>query len=94
MGSNGNGHGPIPFPAERIPIVGQAFTPKGGFPTAMITCGCEAKTPILLIANSPAQCGECKRIFVIQKFAVDNATGQMQLAIGLVAQQQPALAGA
>jgi hypothetical protein len=75
-----------PFGQSQIPIVGQAFTAKGGFATAMIQCGCEAKSPILLIGNAPGGCPACRRVFVVQKFSCDNQTNQIELSVGLVRQ--------
>lgn len=88
----GNGHGNGATPAkiqhDGIPIIGQPFQVKGGFPTVSLQCGCAGRDAVLLVGSSPAQCASCKRAFVIASFAFNAQTGQIQVNIGLVQQQQ------
>lgn len=86
---NGNGNGPIPFKQDGIPIVGQLFTLKSGFSVVTVVCNCPAREPVTLLANLPNACPACKRSFVVAAFSI-NQQGQVQAAIGLVQQQQPA----
>jgi hypothetical protein len=65
-----------------VPIVGQAFTLKSGYATALIQCGCEAREPLLLVGQFPTQCPACRRGFVLTAFTVSQ--GQVQVQIGLV----------
>ena len=81
--------------AGDVPIVGRPFTVNSGFPTALITCGCDAKTPVLLVGVVPSVCPACRRVFVVQKFAFDGETGSVQvsLRLGQMADAPPAPGG-
>ena len=70
-------------PVIAVPIVGQPFTVNSGFPTALITCGCEAKTPVLLVGVAPGVCPMCRRVFVVQGFSFNGETGQVQVSLRL-----------
>ena len=73
-----------PFdPKPAVPILGQAFTVQSGFPTTLVTCGCEAKTPVLLVGTSPGSCPACRRVFVVQDFSFTGQTGQVQVSLRL-----------
>lgn len=87
---NGNGKPPIPFVPQgsNIPIVGQPFAVKGGFPTVSLQCMCAAREPVLLISNTPGHCPACGRAFVVAAFAFNGQTGQIQVQVGLM-QSQP-----
>lgn len=79
----------IPFAARpAIPIIGQAFTLKGGFSTVFGQCGCDGKGIVVLIGLAPNACPECKRVFAVKSVAID-AQGQLQAEIGVL--QAPAL---
>lgn len=84
---NGSGK-PTTIQADGIPIIGQAFQMKGGFPTASIQCGCPGRDAVLLVGATPGQCQSCKRVFVMQTFQFDGRTGQISANIAL-AQAQP-----
>lgn len=88
----GNGHGngatPSKIQHDGIPIIGQPFQIKGGFPTASLQCGCAGRDAVLLVGSSPGQCASCKRAFVIAKFVYDAQTGRIDVNIGLVQQQE------
>lgn len=73
-----------------VPIVGQAFAIKGGYPTVLLQCNCGAHEPMLLIGNQPSACPACRRGFVTTAFAFDAQTGQIQVQIGQVRQHEPA----
>ena len=94
MTANDNGHGgkpPLPFRAPAgVPIIGQPFTVKGGYATALIQCQCEAREPVLLLGNAPAFCAGCHRGFIIVGFSFDARVGQIQVNVGLV-QGQPSV---
>lgn len=77
-----------PFKSNHnIPILGRAFTVKSGFSTTMITCGCGANEPILLIASNPGQCPSCKKLFKVNEFRFDGNTGQVHTQIGYASPQ-------
>jgi len=79
----------IPFtPRSAIPIIGQAFVLKGGFPTVLGQCGCEAKEPLLLVGGAPNMCPSCKRTFVVQRFIYDPS-GQIQAEVGVLQHAPP-----
>ncbi len=88
-----NGHKPpIPFPnANQIPIVGQPFTHQGGFWTEMLTCGCEARTPLLLVGGGVAECPACHRKVTVTSVDWNGQTGHCQVGLGLVMTQADAL---
>ena len=79
-----------------VPIVGQAFIMLGGFATTQIQCGCEAKSPLLLVGGAPAVCPACRRMFVHKSFAFNGQNGQItvELGIGLAAPAIPDQVGA
>lgn len=84
MGAGVSTHPFKPFKANGdVPIIGQPFTILSGSPTALIRCGCEAKSPILLTATQPGVCVACKKVFVIQDFAYTGSTGQVQVSLRL-----------
>lgn len=90
---NGNGNGahgaaPAKIQHDGIPIVGQPFQVKGGFPTVSIQCTCPGKDAVLLIANAPGICPSCKRGFVVTSFTFTGQTGQIQVNIGLLRMQE------
>lgn len=69
--------GTITFPD--LPIVGKAFEILATYPTAVIQCGCEAKSVVVLVsALSAAECPACHRSYAILK--------QPAVTIGLVRQ--------
>ncbi len=72
---------PTAIPSDGIPIIGQPFQVKGGFPTVQIQCSCDAREPILLIGNGHSQCPHCHRAFTIATFQFVAQTGQIQVAI-------------
>ncbi len=77
---------------HNVPIIGQPFTFKAWFPTVSITCGCEAKESVLIVGQAIAACAACGRGYKVQQIQFDAATGQMNIALGLVT-PQPSLAG-
>ena len=76
-------------PKNGVPIIGQPFTVKGGFPTTLLQCQCEAHEPVMLIGGSPGQCSACHRTFVCASFSFNAQTGQIQVQVGLVNQPAP-----
>lgn len=51
-------------------LVGQAFTVLDHYSTCLIACGCEARTPLLLVGvGSEVQCPACQRSFGLAKAA-------------------------
>jgi hypothetical protein len=73
------------FPSSAIPIVGQAFTPRSGFITAVISCNCDgASTEVLLIAGFPQVCRRCGRKYMLAAGSADHTTGQLQLKVAIV----------
>jgi hypothetical protein len=66
-----------------IPLVGQAFAVKSGFSTVLIQCGCEAKTPLLVVGQAHSVCPACLRAFAVMEFAADNKTGQIHAKVGM-----------
>lgn len=77
----------IPF-AKRadLPIVGQPCKVHGWFPTVMLTCNCEAKTPLLIAGlGVVAQCDSCRRGFAIGTITHDQETGAGSVNIVTVA---------
>ena len=71
-----------PFPSNRIPILGQPFTMKTFFVTVQIVCNCEAKEPVLLVANGVGTCPGCRRQYQLQQVK------GLQLGIALVGQAE------
>lgn len=79
-----------PFkPKNDVPIIGQPFKVKGGFPTTLIQCMCEAHEPVMLVGGAPGQCAACHRTFVCAAFSFNAQTGQIQVQVGLVNQPEP-----
>lgn len=54
----------LAFPAS-VPLVGQVYTLHAVTPQVVLTCGCEAKLPVVLYGFQPGQCGACRRVFVV-----------------------------
>jgi hypothetical protein len=79
-----------PFQNNNIPILGQAFTIKTGFGTVLIECGCEAKSPVLIVGGAHATCPACGRIFACVEFTANNQTNQIQAKIGIARVEEPA----
>lgn len=77
---------PIPFRPGTVgvPIIGQPFEVKGGFPTVQIVCTCHAREPLLLIGANVVRCPACGRGFACAVFSFDASTGQIGVKIGLV----------
>lgn len=78
-----------PAPKNDIPIIGQPFKVKGGFPTVLLQCTCDAKEPVMLIGGQPGACAACGRMFVVASFAFDRQSGQIQVNVGLMQGQMP-----
>jgi len=85
-----NGNGAIPFrPPVGIPLVGQAFVFHSAILTAMITCQCAAKVPLLLVGKGPGMCPACRRAFQVQGFEFNPQTGKFNIQIGVGASAPP-----
>lgn len=69
----------------QVPILGSPFSFVQWHPTVLITCGCEAKTPILLVGRSVGPCAACGRAFAVKQLTYDGLTGQSNVEIGIVA---------
>lgn len=82
---------PIPFPSPaHIPIVGQPCKVHGWFPTVLLSCSCEAKTPLMIVGlGAVAQCEACKRGFSISGLLHDAATGAGSVSVGLAMPPAP-----
>lgn len=85
-----NGSKPIPFPGNNnIPLVGQPFTFKSWFPTALVVCNCDAKEPVQIVGSGVHQCPACHRGFMIGALQYNAQTGQLNVNIAVVMAQQP-----
>jgi hypothetical protein len=81
---------------ETIPIIGEPFKLHGGHPVVLISCGCEAKSPLLLQGVAPNICPACRRGFQIQSFTFNpNAPQavQVNIGVGVATSTTPAKAG-
>lgn len=79
-----------PFtPKQDVPIIGQPFTVRSGFPTTLLQCNCEAREPVMLVGAAPGQCRACRRTFVCAGFTFNGQTGQIQVQVGLLNQPDP-----
>ncbi len=70
-------------PPSNIPIVGQPYTPRGGFATAVITCNCATPADVLLVGQTPNTCRNCGRMFTLGAATFDHASGEMRLSVGM-----------
>lgn len=68
---------PIPFRAPQdIPILGQACKVHGWFPTVLLQCQCDAKTPLMIVGlGAVAACEVCRRHFTIGALNHDPMSG-------------------
>jgi hypothetical protein len=79
-------HGPFQ-PSGNIPIVGQPFVIKSGFPTLQVVCNCEAHEPILLIGPFVQVCPSCRKGYQILEFKSNLQTGQLGASINVIQPQ-------
>ncbi len=79
-----SGPGPIPFRRD-VPIIGQPFTIRAWWPTAMLNCNCESKHALLLQGFGQVTiCPDCHKAFVIERAVQDPQTGQVGLQVSHV----------
>lgn len=76
-----------PFQAPQgVPIVGAPFTFRSWFPTALVTCGCAAKEPVLIVGTGIGTCPACGRGFAVGTVQHNAQSGQSQIGIAVVTQ--------
>jgi hypothetical protein len=84
----------IPFPsASAIPILGQACTVHGWFPTVLLSCNCDSHQPLMIVGlGAIAVCPKCQRAFAIGEVMHDARTGAGSVTVSQVL-TQPAAPG-
>jgi hypothetical protein len=74
------------FPhSASVPVIGAPFEYQSWFPTVLATCGCEQKTPLLMVGRAIVTCQACGRRLAVKSIHYDGITGQVQMEIGVVA---------
>lgn len=88
------GNAPIPFQRNDIPIIGAEFNVTAWYPTAILNCGCSAKTAVPLVGvGQPNSCPSCGRAFMITAM-VTTPEGQVGINIARVVINKPGAAEA
>jgi hypothetical protein len=72
-------------PGSSVPVIGAPFVYQSWFPTVLVTCGCERKTPLLMVGRSIAICHVCGRRLAVKSIRYDGVSGNVDVEIGLVA---------